>query len=300
MDSIPSWLQTGGSQGWGDLAATGARLTLSRQQLADEEANRREQEQQQAAEQAAAQSLQRDRLTADILQTKQQQDAANALRQARLQQAGLLGQGRLDAENTRIANEDAFHQGELGNQSAANDLRKRAQDWRESQPDKTTPGDFVTKTDKDTGLTFKIPAENYKQYADDHDRWESNAPPATTKVPGAIFGNHWQDEVPNPALDAYKKSEPKLRNYLARPAAADLKQPTTTGTSALPPSVAPQGYASPPGGGAMVPLPGAAAGLSQSPASKYKSADDVKKAYDAGQLTQEQAVQILQSQFGLE
>ena len=34
--------------------------------------------------------------------------------------------------------------------------------------------------------------------------------------------------------------------------------------------------------------------------SKYKSADDVKKAYDAGQLTQEQAVQILQSQFGLE
>jgi hypothetical protein len=39
---------------------------------------------------------------------------------------------------------------------------------------------------------------------------------------------------------------------------------------------------------------------SESSASKYKSADDVKKAYDAGQLTQEQAVQILQSQFGLE
>jgi hypothetical protein len=221
----------------------------------------------------------------------QQQDME--FKQAQLDQAGYLSQERLDMTGQRNSDLADYRSGLLKN-------RSDYLDWRESQPDKTTPGDFVTKTDKETGLTFKIPAENYKQYADDHDRWESNAPPATTKVPGAIFGNHWQDEVPNPALDAYKKSEPKLRNYLARPAAADLKQPTTTGTSALPPSVAPQGYASPPGGGAMVPLPGAAAGLSQSPASKYKSADDVKKAYDAGQLTQEQAVQILQSQFGLE
>jgi hypothetical protein len=96
--------------------------------------------------------------------------------------------------------------------------------------------------------------------------------PAVQPTPAAdALKQKYHDAVQSGNQTAAAAATSDLRALLASqpPAAASLTPPTAgTGTSALPPSVAPQGYASPPGGGAMVPLPDAAAGLSQSPASK--------------------------------
>jgi hypothetical protein len=278
------------------------RNALEQQQLQAQEQARQvalAQRQQQAEEFSAGQSLQRDKLVADTALTAQQQQqmaqqqaAANALRQTQLQQAGLLGQGRLDAENTRNENEDEFHQGELDNQSAANDLRRKSEEWRQNHP--IYQPVYVPPVDADPGEEADVtPASNGSW---NPSNWGAGAHPAITNSPAILptpkIPGHYERVRVSPDEDSTSGNTP---------AAASLTPPTAgTGTSALPPSVAPQGYASPPGGGAMVPLPDAADGLSQSPASKYKSADDVKKAYYAGQLTQKQAVQILQSQFELE
>jgi hypothetical protein len=116
------------------------RENLMRNSLAQQEFTSRQQEQQQreqeliaqnrqrAEEFAAGQSLQRDKLLADTASTaryddqrQQQNAAADALRAASLQQAGILGQAR-------IASSDQFHQDETGNQAAALALRTQAQD----------------------------------------------------------------------------------------------------------------------------------------------------------------------------
>jgi hypothetical protein len=235
------------------------RNTLEQQQLQAQEQARQvalAQRQQQAEEFSAGQSLQRDKLVADTALTAQQQQqmaqqqaAANALRQTQLQQAGLLGQGRLDAENTRNENGDEFHQGELDNQSAANDLRSY-------QPVYVPPVDADPRKEADV-----TPASNgsWNPF-----NWGAGAHPAITNSPAILptpkIPGHYERVRVSPDEDSTSGNTP---------AAASLTPPTAgTGTSALPPSVAPQGYASPPGGGAMVPLPDAAAGLSQSPASK--------------------------------
>jgi hypothetical protein len=96
--------------------------------------------------------------------------------------------------------------------------------------------------------------------------------PAVQPTPAAdALKQKYRDAMQRGDLTGQQAATSDLKALLASqpPAAASLTPPTAgTGTSALPPSVAPQGYASPPGGGAMVPLPGAAAGLSQSPAAK--------------------------------
>jgi hypothetical protein len=245
------------------------RNALEQQQLQAQEQARQvalSQRQQQAEEFSAGQSLQRDKLVADTAltaqqqqQMAQQQSAADALRQAQLQQAGLLGQGRLDAENTRNENEDEFHQGELDNQSAANDLRASA------QATSSTPSDKM-KLEELRGLNHKRDVALSKGGVETAAKIDAqiqqllNPPtPAVQPTPAAdALKQKYHDAVQSGNQTAAAAATSDLRALLA-------SQPPT---SALPPSVAPQGYASPPGGGAMVPLPDAAAGLSQSPASK--------------------------------
>ena len=216
-------------------------LEARQQQQQQEMMLRRAAAQQQGQEFQAGQSLQRDKLVADTALTARQQQqgaqrqaAADELRQAQLLQASLLGQGRLAAENARIGNEDAFHQGDLDNQSAANALRQKAQDWKENHPTETA-SDFATVKDKDSGTTIKVPTKNYADYVAALEKWQASAPPETIKVPGKMWG---QNDVPNPALAVYLKSKPKITDFLqtGQPsAAAGLTPPTDgTGTSGLP------------------------------------------------------------------
>ena len=232
-------------------------LEARQQQQQQEMMLRRAAAQQQGQEFQAGQSLQRDKLVADTALTARQQQqgaqrqaAADELRQAQLLQASLLGQGRLDAENTRIANEDAFHTAETGNQSAANDLRASA------QGNASTPDDKI-KLEQLRGLNHARDVALSKGGAETAAKIEAqiqqllNPPtPAVQSAPAAdALKQKYHDAVQSGNQAGAAAATSDLKALLA-------SQPPTggTGTSALPP-VAPQGYASPPGGGAMVPLP---------------------------------------------
>ena len=166
--------------------------------------------------------------------------AAQDLKRAALTQQGLLGGERLDLEKERIGDLADYRSGLLDS--------------------KKTPGDFVTVATRsaDGGVVQrKVPTDLYDQFNATHAAWESGKPSAT--VPGRFYGVN-----PNPALDEYAKTEPKLEDFLTKansktqdsePSAAEsLSVKTPMGTASYSPSGQPPSDAAMSLGGMSVPV----------------------------------------------
>jgi hypothetical protein len=164
LGQLAPWLNIN-TQEWGNLAARGAQLDIERQRLA-----------QQSEENNAANALRRDalQLNSKNTQTRQQQQAAAiALKMAQMQQAGLMGQEKIDQSGQtaaarlgltadKNANTAAFQQGTLQNNQDRNQILTLAQTWkqqREAKKDQSTWPDTDSKAytslDKQIGDYFR-------------------------------------------------------------------------------------------------------------------------------------------------
>jgi hypothetical protein len=245
--------------------------------------------QQQNQAQDAAMQLKQAQMQQDALM--QQQDME--FKQAQLEQAGDLSQQRIDTTQDRNQDLDA-------NAQAANDLKASA------QGNASTPDDKI-KLEQLRGLNHARDVALSKggvetaAKIDAQIRQLLNPPTAADalkqKYHDAVqSGNQTAAAAATSDLRALLASSPSAPTASVpdvQPAAASLRTPSGITT--------PDVLKAESGSGLPADIEKAMQGRTlQDNTSKYKSADDVKKAYDAGQLTQEQAVQILQSQFGLE
>jgi len=214
----------------------GGRLGLSAHEVEVNAMLRRAEMAQRAGEVGAAQSLRQNALDLREREMAERQNATEASEALRRDQLGLTGERLAETEKQNAA-VDALRQSQMEETAKHN---AETFGLREKQlADKTTPADFVTFTSGDatTGRTeTKLSKAETAAYSKAHKAWEDNTPPETIKVPGKIWG---QNEVPNPALDAYKQTEPQPMDFLM-PAASGLTAGTGTAApaAAAPPAAA--------------------------------------------------------------
>lgn len=194
---------------------------------------------QQAEEHAAELALKRDQLAVEMSQAEaersqkqQEQNAALALRQAALQQQGLLGRGRLENQSNEISERDALERARIdaankkgifvntGNGLFQKDPVTGA--WSQvpntSSP-KPLPDDFVTVSDKNTGVSRKYPAVAYDTWKKAVDDWSKKKDSAT--VPGTFWGTNpdpnFEKNNPAPKIEDFLKTSTQIQ----QPSAAD-------------------------------------------------------------------------------